>query len=137
MNYIHVAAFLKRHLNGLKADVGPRARERLVTWLAWHLGRNHVCVIKKDNKIVAAGVARAVNRIEEIHAHYGYNDFGSILHVERLASKDPEGIRNIMKWARARWPFVTQVCFHRPKNGNKLRLYSWDQVFMKFNKGKL
>lgn len=128
---IRIAAFLKARLPKLGAMRGRSGREGLLMWLAWHTSRCNVCAVRtKDDRFIAAGVARAVR--EELDSRFPYksDEAGTILHVEHVAATSNEGFIQLLKFVRKRWPQCKRIMFQRTKNGCKQKVYDME-IFMR------
>jgi hypothetical protein len=127
-----LAAFVKRRVPRVKIAQGRKARETLLMWLSWGIGRGNVCMLTDpDGKILAAGMARPLAKPVDSRFPYRYDERGEYLFCEFIASKIPGGMKMVLAWAKGRWPNVTKLMFSRSKNGEKMKVYDFNSILEK------
>ncbi len=127
---IQVAAFLKRRIPKLRSSYGRRNRENLLMWLAWHTARYNACTVKNGDKIIAVGVARAINDPNEALMPYSSDETGKICYVEHVASISQGGMQTLLEYVKKRWSNCHTIMFRRSKS-DSFKLYNINDFMRK------
>jgi hypothetical protein len=125
---LEAAAFLKLKCPAMAQWPLPR----LLAWFDVFWRDARVGVVRKHGEIVAVGVARCVQSIEEAEEHsYAHHEDpaeGRILWVDQLASDVPLGLPVLLAQARARFGPREQVSGHVFRRPGDLRMVPWNRV---------
>jgi hypothetical protein len=129
---IQTGAFLKRNLASFKSWGTDRKTKRgFYIWLAWNMGRDHVCVVADNDKIYGVGVARSINDVKEAKNGYSFAHDGKILFVEHAIAKTNDSFKQLLRFCKARWPQCDKILFRRSKSGKIMKMYDLNTFYRK------
>lgn len=121
---ISAAAFMKRHLPGLR----PWPRKTLLEYVGWYWRDARVGIVCDGPRIVAIALARCLNDVEQAKQTYHHDERGRIVWVEHIASVHPLGLPILLRQAMQRFGPREAFAGDVFKREGELRMLPWKTV---------
>lgn len=121
---ISVAAFLKRHLPGLR----PWPRETLLPYVEWYWRDARVGVVRDGPRILAVALARCIDDPAQAKQTYHHDEHGRLVWVEHIASTHPQGVALLLQIAMQRFGPREAFAGDVFKREGELRMLPWRTV---------
>lgn len=122
--FIAAAAFLKRHSPGLRA--WPRCN--LLRMLGWYWVDGRVGAVRAGGRVVAVATARCLTDVAQAADPWAHAEKGSILWVEDIASRHPDGIRALLTLVVQRFGPRETLAGRVFNRAGELRMLPWKNV---------
>jgi hypothetical protein len=121
---ISAAAFMKRHLPGLRT--WPRAR--LLEYLGWYWRDARVGILRDHGRIVGIALGRCLHDVKQAREHYFHDEAARIIWIEHIVSRHPLGIRLLLQQAMQRFGPREAFAGDVFKRDGELRMLPWKTV---------